>query len=863
MKTFSTKRIISFIAALAMIITSLAAVTVSAAPDLTQDFVKTFKESNSTAQAADSLIRTKDAWGSYPAQPQAYMLRGGNDIQGRNSGDIESNADNDITLFDGTTGSAVNIIPGATGVSGSTNTVYGITVAGQENTASPTPRAWFDKSTLKDNDKIVVSVYVKASNSGKKTKFTLGILNNSQPAYDYNVFTDTYGREGMDVTDTWKKFSGVITIPTGFESASMSTKDWYTFQMGYPQNTTEAKINVSCIYAAKAKAVDIKTDIDSAVAAPGDTLNASAEILNQVGTTGGVSQDVTWYITDKTRANIITDGITVSADGKITVSDAAENGTYYAVAVANADETMVSGKAFQVKGGAINVSKDFVKTFKESNSTAQAADSLVKTKPGEDGAYMLRGGNDYNGRNSGFPETGGDMSLTYFDGGSGKSAIMLKHEKAESDTTNEANAVHGTSLITPESSGGIPRTWFDKSGLKPGDKLVVSIYAKTVEEGKITKFNLGLSKYNLPSATVFTDTYGKSGMEVNNEWKKFAGVITVPSDFTTTDVYTLHFGFAQNTKMEKMAVSCIYAATAKAVDINASLSKETAQPGDTLTASAEILNQIGTTAGVSQDVNWYVANEDRSEVLTDSGITVSEDGTVSIADSAEKGTYYIVAMSANNRKMLKGAKLLVEGKDCSINLTKTGNGSVSYEKTDGTSVTLSDGANTVEGGNSAFTFTPDEGYEITSIEFGGASIPISDKHGFSSILTIDGTKELKVTFSVRSPEAPSVSSEDPIFVANYDYTHLVQGAAPSNAILGYATLDLGYGNTISECGYILANESGKTVTLPAYVIPSGGGKYGIRAVGAALTAGVYKFTPYVKLADNTVIYGTEKTVTIS
>ena len=544
----SFKRIIPLFLVLTMVITTLAAVTVSAdAPDLTKDFVKTFKESNSTAQAADSLIRVKEG------QAQAYMLRGGNDIPGRNSGDIESNVDNGITLFDGTTGSAVNIIPGTTGVSGSTNTVYGITVAGQENTAAPTPRAWFDKSTLKDNDKIVVSVYVKASNSGEKTKFTLGILNNSQPAYGYNVFTDTYGREGMDVTDTWKKFSGVITIPKGFESASMSTKDWYTFQMGYPQNTTEAKINVSCIYAA----------------------------------------------------------------------------------------------------------------------------------------------------------------------------------------------------------------------------------------------------------------------------------------------------------------------TAKAVDINASLSKDTAQPGDTLTASAEIFNQIGTTAGVSQDVNWYVANEDRSEVLTDSGITVSEDGTVSIADSAEKGTYYIVAMSANNRKMLKGAKLLVEGKGCSINLTKTGNGSVSYEKADGTSVTLADGANTVEGGNSAFTFTPDEGYEITSIEFGGASIPISDKHGFSSILTIDGTKELKVTFSVRSPEAPSVSSEDPIFVANYDYTHLVQGAAPSNAILGYATLDLGYGNTISECGYILANESGKTVTLPSYVIPSGGGKYGIRAVGAALTAGVYKFTPYVKLADNTVIYGTEKTVTIS
>ena len=839
MKTFSTKRIISFIAALAMIITSLAAVTVSAAPDLTQDFVKTFKESDSTAQAADSLVKTK------PGEDGAYMIRNSNDHNGRNSLFVEASDYNtpDLTYFDGGHGPSLKIVKHNSAPADTTDdnlAANGASIKTFEST-SATPRAWVDVSSLGKNDYVVVSAYAKTENPGETTKFNI--------AFNSNTVTDTYGRDGMETDNTWKKFAGVITAES-FANGE--------FNLGFARNTLMKNINISCFYVAKAKAVDIKTDIDSAVAVPGDTLNASAEILNQVGTTGGVSQDVTWYITDETRANIITDGITVSADGKITVSDAAENGTYYAVAVANADETMVSGKAFQVKGGTINVSKDFVKTFKESDSTAQAADSLVNVKAGQEKAYMLRNGNDYYGRNSGFPNPGGTMPLTYFDGGFGDSAIMLKHAEQPSDTTNEANAVHGTSLITAESSDGTPRTWFDKSGLKPGDKLVVSIYAKTVEEGKTTKFNLGLSKNNSPSATVFTDTYGQSGMEVNNEWKKFAGVITVPSDFTTTDAYTLHFGFAQNTKMEKMAVSCIYAATAKAVDINASLSKDTAQPGDTLTASAEIFNQIGTTAGVSQDVNWYVANGDRTEVLENSGITVAENGIVTVSENTKSGTYYIVAISANNKRMLKGAKLEVAAENYTVNLTKSGNGTVSYTKADGTEEVLVSGTNTVEAGEKTFTFTPDEGYETKSIEFGGASIPVSD----TAVLTIDGAKELSVTFTEKIVQKPSVSSESPVFTPNYDYSGLVPGAVPSNAILGYATLDLGYGYTVSECGYILANESGKTVTLPSYVIPSGGGKYGIRAVGAALTAGTYKFTPYVKLSDNTVIYGEEKTVTI-
>ncbi|MDY6315082.1 MAG: hypothetical protein SPL89_07955, partial [Clostridia bacterium] len=72
------KRLITLFLVLTMLVTSLAAVTVSASADLSEDFVKTYVEQDSTKRADENLIKET------PAGKDCYMLWSGADIGGRN-----------------------------------------------------------------------------------------------------------------------------------------------------------------------------------------------------------------------------------------------------------------------------------------------------------------------------------------------------------------------------------------------------------------------------------------------------------------------------------------------------------------------------------------------------------------------------------------------------------------------------------------------------------------------------------------------------------------------------------------------------------------------------------------------------------
>ena len=290
----------------------------------------------------------------------------------------------------------------------------------------------------------------------------------------------------------------------------------------------------------------------------------------------------------------------------------------------------------------------------------------------------------------------------------------------------------------------------------------------------------------------------------------------------------------------------------------------TSQPGSSTTAVAAVLNQAETKSGVDNNLTWYVTNSERTEILKDSGITVTpgENGTasISVADTTAVGTYYIVAKNADSQLM--GKPLTVaEPTEYTINFTKSGNGAVYYGKADETVYTFVSGANTVEAGTKSFAFEPDEGYEIVSITYGSSSIPVSNKDGFAISLIVDSVKDLTVVFAEKAIVKPSVLAGETIAVKNYDYSDIVPGAPVSNAITFYSSIEVGYGYTISECGCVLTNKDGDSIDLSAYAVPENG-KYGIRAVGAALETGTYTVKPYLKLSDDSVVYGTEKTVTV-
>lgn len=248
-------------------------------------------------------------------------------------------------------------------------------------------------------------------------------------------------------------------------------------------------------------------------------------------------------------------------------------------------------------------------------------------------------------------------------------------------------------------------------------------------------------------------------------------------------------------------------------------------------------------ANISSTLDVYSISGDGGKTWT----AKSKDVT-----SVESISFYTSPRTFNEMKV-------TEIKYClPVTLTKTGSGTVSFTEADDTAVTMADGSNNVECGERTFTFTPAEGSKIESVEFDGSKIPVKDENGFSTVLNIDSQKALNVTFAAKSETAPTVTTGEPAVAYDYRYS---DDYAPSNTIVGYATIDTGYGKTISECGYYITNKDDITLTLPAFAVPEGT-TYGIRMFGAGLVSGTYRIQPYIKLSDNTVITGDEKVVTI-
>lgn len=197
-----------------------------------------------------------------------------------------------------------------------------------------------------------------------------------------------------------------------------------------------------------------------------------------------------------------------------------------------------------------------------------------------------------------------------------------------------------------------------------------------------------------------------------------------------------------------------------------------------------------------------------------------------------------------------------------VTLTKSGNGVVSFTEIDDVSHDMTAGENAVEIGDRTFKFTPDEGYKIKSVSLNGASIPVTNVDGFETVLAIEDVATLDVEFAEKTVTKPSVTTGEFQINNSYDYSVFVPGAAPSKSIIAYATVDLGYGHTVSECGYYITNADGVTITLPATAVPAGL-SYGIRMVGPALVAGTYTIQSYVKLSDGEIIRGAEQNVQLS
>ena len=202
--------------------------------------------------------------------------------------------------------------------------------------------------------------------------------------------------------------------------------------------------------------------------------------------------------------------------------------------------------------------------------------------------------------------------------------------------------------------------------LVPGKTFVFKAKARDVSSYGITAPNLhlGINCGTISARKIYdTNEYGAEGMPLTAEWQDFNVSVTVPEDFVPTDLWgmagRISAGYTASeanpvkagTGFEFLKDS-IYLGDEVVYDItNTIIGSADLQPGDSLTATASIVNQVGTKGSLSQDIDWFVVNEARDTVITE-GFTIQDnsDGTVTLTsgDTAATGNYYLIARSADN-----------------------------------------------------------------------------------------------------------------------------------------------------------------------------------------------------------------------
>ncbi len=104
-----------------------------------------------------------------------------------------------------------------------------------------------------------------------------------------------------------------------------------------------------------------------------------------------------------------------------------------------------------------------------------------------------------------------------------------------------------------------------------------------------------------------------------------------------------------------------YFAKEEVAQINLEADKDVVEAGDTVTLTAEVLNQIGTQGAIDQEaINWYVTNEERTEKIELANAFEFDGCEMTVGTGAPAGNYYIVAESADNTDVRKGAAITVK-----------------------------------------------------------------------------------------------------------------------------------------------------------------------------------------------------------
>lgn len=484
---------------------------------------------------------------------------------------------------------------------------------------------------------------------------------------------------GLGNTDTWA--SCVYPVEVGEAGYSVESKgDWTKvagtlvapsvtpyLSIGFPGGTpqgTKIEMNLcyqpdDAIYFAEEVPYELSVSADMTQVENGDVIEASAELFNQIGTKGTLSQEFDWYVVNEDRTQVV-DGFVVNDQGasaEIAVGDAAA-GDYVIVAV-NEENNMAKGIPFAVAGGTSGEEPggdpddgEFDEELGDYSDTTIPYPVNMMNNPQRGEVFGNANALDTVEKKA---NNKAELWNTTYESYNGY--FIEAKETAQSQGPAYANVAGVTMADNVNASG------MHHKVLVPGKSYVLSFLARNVGTTDGFTVNFGLTNTTNWTAVYPIENNGQ-GFQVTEkeEWTKVAGTLVAPQAAPF-----LSIGFVNGTpKGSKMEFNLCYLPDeaiyfAEEIPYNMEVThngSEILDNGSTVEFETKVTNQIGTTGNLTQSAKFYVVNEERNAKVAGFNFT-SADGKklMQISDSVEPGTYYVIAENIDNPAYKKGIKI--------------------------------------------------------------------------------------------------------------------------------------------------------------------------------------------------------------
>jgi len=472
----------------------------------------------------------------------------------------------------------------------------------------------------------------------------------ANPLVGVGLFTagGTTGRgivsQEITSTDDWQTLKGVIGI-------NCTDADNLTLRIGYdtsiipPLNTAFQVYNASA-YVAVEKEFDVTHRVSNgkSITSPGGTVTTTAQVINQIGIPGKLSQNFTYKVLNADRtAEVDCITLTSSENGNavFTVADDAPFGDY--IILASSAEYAGFRKGLKVTVADIPDYSDYVapETRPDNLITSRATSSL------------------YTGRNS----TAVDISVPASDFYTTR--FTFGGDTFQHNGYYPVEGVHANATNVNGFNGYFPTK---------NTNYVVEIQLKNVEPTVDASPEFAV--------TMFTDKTKADVRRFNvtqtDSWQTFKTTIPVEATASTTATsFLLQMGFGPKGKTPVKGTvidfnkNAFYIAEEVAFGISANaVSSNKVEQGGTIDLEAAVLNQSGLKGYLEQDFTWIALNADRTETVSGITFASNEEGkvTATVAPTVAEGTYVILAKSSY-KGIQKGISIEVTAPELVTELT--------------------------------------------------------------------------------------------------------------------------------------------------------------------------------------------------